>query len=260
MVEFFGTIFLVVVAIIMAIVMWGWPFILLFLILYIPKKKREKKLALRNNAIATFSAEKGLSVSQTQVATSNNNHFALAIDSNAHKAMAMVLNQKDNTLIQDTIVNFECTHVFSNLDLYDKKSNDITPMSLLVNEKENKLLVVAYYNNACVVQTLNFSEILSVEVVKDSKTITVGSMVHGGTGIGSVLVGGSSINTVSENVTLSFQIKVVTRIISMPFFMFDIYCKTHKRSYMGSQERTRATQLLSVLSIIVDKGNRMIEK
>ena len=142
MVEFFGTIFLVVVAIIMAIVMWGWPFILLFLILYIPKKKREKKLALRNNAIATFSAEKGLSVSQTQVATSNNNHFALAIDSNAHKAMAMVLNQKDNTLIKDSIVN--AIRGFGN-EFYSQKLNrtllnakkDFPPKAMIYNRNLN---------------------------------------------------------------------------------------------------------------------------
>jgi hypothetical protein len=235
-------------------IIWGWP-ILLFLALYIAKRRREKKL---NHAVATISAQKGLSVSKTEIATTKQYHYAITIDYAAHKVLLMVLKAKNFALIKDVVVDFESTHFLSNLDLYDKKRNNISPMCLLVNEKENKLLLVSFFKNDCVAKILEFSEVLSVEAIKDSKTVTVGNMSHAGVQVDRFVLGSSGFSAVTENVTLSLQLKVITRIISVPYFIFDIYSKSYKYSAMNSEMRARATEILSILSIIVDRGNRML--
>lgn len=235
-----------------------WPYILivlLVLVIIIKERSKRQKLKKRNEAITMLCKENGMSTSNVDIVTLGNSHCALAIDSASKKLLTLKLDSR-LALIHSELLDFDFTHVISNMSFHDLKTNAISPKSLFINEKESKLLIISFYKDEIFVRRLDFSEVLSAEIVKDSRTVTVGGMTHAGTGIGSLLIGASTINTISQDVTLSFQIKIITRIISDPYFMFDIYCKSHKRSVMTAKMTSTATELISVLSIIIDKGNK----
>lgn len=160
-------------------------------------------------------------------------------------------------------IKFEYNMLFSNLDFLE--SSDIQRVTFLINQDSRKILFIGY-NDSIEKYVINWSDILSVELMVENKSTTkhstsstigrtiVGGVIGGGVG---AIIGGTTGSTETINVEDCFGIRINTRLLNMPYIEMRIkdYFKDKDFQYKSKVEK-EIRQIYSIFSIIIDSENK----
>ena len=156
-------------------------------------------------------------------------------------------------------INYKFDMLYSNLDLIE--SSDIKRILLLIN-KELKQILYIDFDKSLEKKYLNWSDILSIELMSETKSVTnrstsstVGRAIVGGViggGVGAIIGGttGSSTTINSEN---CYGVRIYTRLLDIPYIEIRLkdYIKENDYLYKSKVEK-EIRDIYSIFSIIID--------
>lgn len=156
-------------------------------------------------------------------------------------------------------INYKYDMFYSNLEFIE--SSDIKRIVLLIN-KELKQILYIIYEDSLKKGYLDWSDILSVELMSKTKSVTnsstsstvgravIGGLVGGGVG---AIIGGATASSTSINVEDCYGIRINTRLLDMPYIELRLkdYMKENDYLYKSKVEK-EIRDIYSIFSIIID--------
>jgi hypothetical protein len=156
-------------------------------------------------------------------------------------------------------INYKYDMFYSNLEFIEY--SDIKRIVLLINKELKQILYISY-EDSLKKGYLDWSDILSVELMSKIKSVTntstsstvgravIGGLVSGGVG---AIIGGATASSTSINVEDCYGIRINTRLLDMPYMELRLkdYMKDNDYVYKSKVEK-EIRDIYSILSIIID--------